>query len=376
MSHRLPLEDLRVLDFTTLLPGPLATLFLAEAGASVLKIERPTGDPGRNSRTRHQGEPVEFALLNRGKKSMVADLKRPEDKRIVMRLANEADVLVEQFRPGVMTRLGLGYEQLQAGNPRLIYCSISGYGQTGPLAQVAGHDLNYVARSGMLGQSVDGDGKPVLPQGLIADIGGGTYPAVINILMALQSRSATGRGCHLDIAMCENTFAWMRNALAPVFVGKPATAPNHHPHTGGSPRYMVYLAKDGVALAVAPIEEPFWQRFCEIIGLPPDQRDDRADPAGVRERVAARLAERLASEWTTLFAGEDVCVEIVQDVNAAFDEPHFKARGVFDRHLRLHDGHDVPALPVPLDGQFTRREPASYPALGSIDLNGTDPWSG
>jgi alpha-methylacyl-CoA racemase len=375
MSHRLPLEGIRVLDFTTLLPGPLATLFLAEAGASVLKIERPTGDPGRNSRTRHNGEPIEFALLNRGKKSIVADLKNDEHKRIVMRLAEEADVLVEQFRPGVMARLGLGYSDLQAANPRLIYCSISGYGQTGPLAQVAGHDLNYVARSGMLGQSIDGDGKPILPQGLFADIGGGTYPAVINILLALQSRTVTGRGCHLDIAMCENTFAWMRNALAPVFVGKSATAPNHHPHTGGSPRYMVYVAQDGVALAVAPIEEPFWQRFCEIIGLPADQRDDRADPEQVRDRVAAQLLERPAAEWMKLFAGEDVCVEIVQDVQAAFDDAHFKARGVFERRLRLHDGHDMPALPVPLDRHLLRSEPASYPALGSIDLDAEDPWA-
>ena len=216
---------MRVVDFTTLLPGPLATLFLAEAGATAAR-QRPSGD-GRSSRKLRRGEAIEFALLNRGKKSVVADTNETErlHKDKVRRLVLEADVLVEQFRPGVMARLGLGWEDLQRDNPRLIYCSISGYGQNGPLAQVAGHDLNYIARSGMLSQSVDRDGKPVLPQSLMADIGGGTYPAVINILLALMQRQSTGSGCLLDIAMCENTFPWMRTALAPILVGDPPVPP-------------------------------------------------------------------------------------------------------------------------------------------------------
>ncbi len=189
----LPLAGIRVLDFTTLLPGPLATLMLVDAGASVVKIESPKGgDRGRANQPRDGEESIQFALLNKGKKSLALDLKSDAGRTAVLGLAYQADVLVEQFRPGVMARLGLGYEALKARNPRLVYCSISGYGQTGPLAQAVGHDVNYVARSGMLALSVGADGHPVLPAAAAADIGGGSMPAVTNILMALLQRHASG----------------------------------------------------------------------------------------------------------------------------------------------------------------------------------------
>jgi crotonobetainyl-CoA:carnitine CoA-transferase CaiB-like acyl-CoA transferase len=374
-DNQSPLRDLRVLDFTTLLPGPLATLFFAEAGASVVKIERPGGgDRGRANQPQHQGESIQFALLHRGKKSIALDLKLADARAQALRLASEADVLVEQFRPGVMDRLGLGYEALKTHNPRLIYCSISGFGQDGPSAQVAGHDMNYIARTGMLALSVDSNNRPTMPHGAVADIGGGSLPAVINVLMALIARQASGVGCHLDIAMAENTFAWLPRALAPVFLGQPAPEGRTYRHTGGSPRYGIYMAADGVALSAAPIEEPFWRRFTDLIGLKPDERDDSGDPFGVRDRVAARIATRTSVEWMVIFGSEDVCVEIVQDVAAAFNDPHFRARGVFARELRLHEGRNIPALPLPLASVFTRPEGDTYPDLGSTQPDAADIW--
>ena len=181
-----PLSGLLVLDFTTLLPGPLATLMLAEAGAEVIKIERPGGEDMRHYEPRFDGESAMFAVLNRGKKSLVSDLKNAAQRAELVLLLQRADILVEQFRPGVMARLGLGYEAVKALNPKLIYCSITGYGQSGPRADEAGHDLNYIGYTGLLALNPGPVDKPVVPPALIADIGGGTFPAVINILLALN----------------------------------------------------------------------------------------------------------------------------------------------------------------------------------------------
>lgn len=189
-----PLEGVKVLDFSTLLPGPVCTLILAEAGAEVIKIERPgAGDEMRTYVPRSGADSVNFALLNRGKQSIAIDLKDPDQRERLMPLIREADVVVEQFRPGVMDRLGLGYEALAQINPGIIYCAITGYGQSGPRSLVAAHDLNYVSESGMLSLTAGADGAPVLPPALIADIAGGAYPAVINILMALRERDRSGR---------------------------------------------------------------------------------------------------------------------------------------------------------------------------------------
>src|SRR5262245_47228615 len=189
-----PLEGLLVLDFSTLLPGPLATLILAEAGAEVIKIERPGGDEMRAWEPRWGSQSVNFALLNRGKKSIVVDLKDAHHREQLKPLMTRADVLVEQFRPGVMARLGLDYASVSAINPRIIYSSITGYGQTGPRRSVAAHDVNYMADSGLLSLSMGPPSHPVLPPALIADIAGGAYPAVMNIMLALRERDRTGRG--------------------------------------------------------------------------------------------------------------------------------------------------------------------------------------
>jgi crotonobetainyl-CoA:carnitine CoA-transferase CaiB-like acyl-CoA transferase len=370
----LPLDGVRVLDFTNLLPGPLATLLLAEAGASVVKVERREGgDPARLNRPAQDGMSVQFALLNRGKRSIAVDLKDAADHAAVLALAAQADVLVEQFRPGVMERLGLGPAALRAGNPRLVYCSITGFGQDGPLAQVASHDAAYLARSGMLSLTDDGSGAPTLPCGQIADIGGGSLPAVINILLALMQARATGQGCHLDVAMTENVLGWMPRHLAPLLVGAPGPVPGKGRHTGGSPRYAIYRSADGVAFAAAPLEEKFWRRFCALLGLPPALIDDSADPEATRAGVAACFARRTAAEWEALFTGEDVCVERVRRVDEALTDPHFVARGVFDRRTRI-GAVALPALPVPLARAMRDATERPAPHLGEARADDPGLW--
>ena len=203
-----PLSGLLVLDFTTLLPGPLASLMLAEAGAEVIKIERPDGEDMRRFAPAIDGESAPFAMLNRGKQCLTLDLKSEADRAKLTPLLKRADILIEQFRPGVMGRLALGYDEVRALNPRLIYCSISGYGQSGPRADEAGHDINYIGNTGLLDLQPGPIERPVVPPMLVADIAGGSFPAVINILLALRLRDQSGQGCHLDIAMSDAMFTF------------------------------------------------------------------------------------------------------------------------------------------------------------------------
>jgi len=371
----LPLAGIRVLDFTTRLPGPLATLMLADAGASVVKVEPVTGgDPGRANFPRDGAESTQFAMLNRGKKGLAVNLKSPEGKAAVLKLADEADVLVEQYRPGVMQRLGLDYATLSARNPRLIYCSVTGYGQTGPLARDPGHDLNYVARSGMLALSVNEHNIPVMPAGAVGDVGGASLPAFANIMLALYARRDSGKGCFLDIAMSENTLAWMPRALGYGMLGQAMPPASEGRHTGGSPRYGVYVCSDGVPLSCAPIEQNFWDRFCELIDLPSEMHDDSKNAKAIISKVREIIASRDSAHWLKVFDGEDVCVGIIQDAAAALTDPHYLARGVWDRKLRLHNGRVIPALPVPLSRELLDPEPNTYPKLGEHAPTDADIW--
>lgn len=372
----LPLQGIRVLDFSTLLPGPMATLMLAEAGASVVKIEAPNGGDGARAHTpQEDGESLQFAQLNRGKKSIVLDLKSPAGQADALRLATETDVLVEQFRPGVMARLGLDYDFLRARNAGIIYCSITGYGQTGPSANAVGHDINYLARAGLLALSAGADGFPILSAAPVADIGGGTFPAVINILLALYRRRETGQGCYLDIAMAENTLPWMSRALASAFLDQPIPLASQGRHIGGRPRYGIYITADKAGLAVGALQPQFWARFCDLIGLAPDARDDAADPHGVRRAVEAAIARHDCAYWLERFKGADVCVDVIQDVAAALRDPHFVARGVWDRELKLNNGRTISALPVPLVREFADAKPRGYPSLGSHRADDANLWT-
>jgi len=347
-----PLSGLLVLDFTTLLPGPLATLMLAEAGAEVIKIERPGGEDMRFFPPQVDGEAAAFALLNRGKEGLTLDLKSEADRDKLKPLIERADILVEQFRPGVMARLGLGYEDVAKLNPKLIYCSISGYGQSGPRADEAGHDLNYIGATGLLDLQPGPIDRPVVPPMLAADIAGGSFPAVINILLALRARDQSGQGCHLDIAMTDAmfTFAWYALALG--------TASGHFPKpgemmlAGGSPRYQLYPAKDGKLVACGALEQKFWHAFAQAIELGTEYIDDRRDPKATRDAVAQLIATRTAEEWRPILAAADCCATIVTPLEEALRDPHFVARGLFAHEVAIGKGKTLPALPVPIAPQF------------------------
>jgi alpha-methylacyl-CoA racemase len=347
-----PLSGLLVLDFTTLLPGPLATLMLAEAGAEVIKIERPGGEDMRRFPPLTEGGSATFAMLNRGKQSLVLDLKRRADRERLKPLLARADILVEQFRPGVMARLGLGYDALREHNARLIYCSISGYGQSGPRAGEAGHDINYISATGLLDLQPGPADRPVIPPALIADIAGGSFPAVINILLALRARERSGEGCHLDIAMTDAMFTFAWHALALGAVAGRYPKPGELPLVGGSPRYQLYATKDGKLVACGALEQPFWERFARAIGLASEFADDRRDPQAVRAAVAARIASRTAEEWQPILAAADCCASLVTPLAEALRDPHFVARGLFAHQVEDAAGRVMPALPLPLAPQF------------------------
>lgn len=363
MSSPLPLTGVRVLDFSSLVPGPLASLILAEAGADVVKVERPgTGDDMRAL------APADFANLNRGKRSIVVDLKDPTAAAMLEPMIAEADVLIEQFRPGVMERLGLGYERARSLNKRLVYCSITGYGQTGPLATKAGHDLNYLVDAGLLASArrAESDGAPHLPPTFIADIGGGTYPALVNILLALRAVESTGHGTHLDIAMTENLFMWHWWIRAQVDVsgssGEPGTV---HP-AGGSPRYGLYAAADEAVVAVAALEERFWLQLCEVLSVPAPLRLESADPELVRAHLADLFLQRVGEHWRSLLHDVDTCVSIMTTPEEAFAHPHWAARGTFEETASAA-GRRFAAIPSPVHRTFRRADERSAPDLGTSE---------
>lgn len=362
-----PLSGARVLDFSTLLPGPMAGLILAEAGADVIKIERPGGEEMRRYTPRWGREALNFTLLNRGKKSLAIDLKDPEAVNRLTPLIKDADVLIEQFRPGVMARLGLDYEAVSAINPAIVYCSITGYGATGPKADVAGHDLNYIGDTGLLALSMGPDDTPTVPPALIADLAGGTYPAVVNILLALLKRQQTGRGSRLDIAMTDNMFMLAYWAVGQGALGSDWPANGQALLTGGSPRYQIYPTRDGHHVAVAALEQKFWKRFCELIGLDGPLRADADDPAATLAGVAERIASGDAGMWRAAFEGEDCCCSVVQSLEEAFADPHFRERGLFDHKIENEDGDRLPAVAIPVAPAFRgdAAEPRRAPHLGA-----------
>ncbi|MBD1546396.1 CaiB/BaiF CoA transferase family protein [Roseibium aggregatum] len=348
-----PLEGLTVLDFTTLLPGPLATLMLAEAGARVIKVERPGGEDMRRFAPFAGGVSVLFAQLNRGKEVVELDLKAPDVLTHLEPLLAGADILVEQFRPGVMERLGLGYETLSARFPGLIYCSISGYGQAGPNSEMAGHDLNYQALTGLLAQSCGSLEHPSLPPTQIADIGGGSFPAMINILLAVLQRQKTGRGTWLDIAMSDAMFTFGLFAHAFHAAGKTVPEFGSALLTGGSPRYRLYPAADGKMIAVGALEEKFWQRLCALLDIPEELRDDRKAPERTASAIASAFATREAGDWEDDLIKADCCACLVKTFEEARNDPHFEERGLFGFHA--HAGAvEVDASVVPIVPEFRK----------------------
>jgi crotonobetainyl-CoA:carnitine CoA-transferase CaiB-like acyl-CoA transferase len=364
-----PLQGIRVLDFSTLLPGPMATLMLAEAGAEVVKVERPSGDdmrhypPGWNS-----GGGAAFSLLNHGKKSVVVDLNDPHAREAILAAIPRFDVIVEQFRPGVMKKFGLDYESVRAVNPRIIYCSITGYGQTGPLRRKAGHDINYLGDTGLLALSCGEVGGRALPQAPLADIAGGTYPAVINILLALRQRDLSGEGIHLDVSMTGNLFALMYLPWAQGHAAGDWPGNGTGTMTGASPRYNLYDAADGGVIVVAALEDKFWCRLAEIVHLEPEFADDKSNPRATRERLRAIFKLHDTAYWESLFATEDCCCSTMRSLQEALMDPHFSDLRA-TRTIKGMGGSQLPVLPLPLAPQFggPDRTVAPGPILGSAN---------
>jgi len=363
-----PLSGVKVLDFSTLLPGPMATLFLAEAGAEVIKVERPErGEDMRHFQPFWGGESVNFQMLNRGKKSITLDLKDPEERARLHPLIKSADILVEQFRPGVMQRLELDYASVSRMNPTLIYCSISGFGQTGPKRDRAGHDINYIGDAGLLSLSMGSVEQPVIPPALIADIAGGSYPAVLNILLALRERDRTGEGCYIDIAMTEGVLPFMYWAIGNGLGADSWPQNGGELVTGGSPRYRLYPTADGKLVAAGPLEDKFWMAFVETIGLEAQYRDDTVDPKATARRVAEIIASQEAAYWEPLLQKADCCCTIVKSVREALRDEHVKQRGLLDAKLVNPQGQIMPATPVPIVESLRAHahDAVAAPVLGS-----------
>jgi alpha-methylacyl-CoA racemase len=355
----LPLAGLVVLDFSTLLPGPLATLMLSEAGAEVIKVERPGGEDMRRFPPALGGGSAPYAVLNGGKKSVTIDLKSEEGRRALEPLIRRADILVEQFRPGVMRRLGLDFETVRGLNPKLVYCSISGYGQTGPRAQEAGHDINYQAVTGLLSLS------PRMPASLTADIAGGAMPAVMNILLALRRRDLTGEGAYLDIAMADAMFTFAWYGLAEGHAKGRCPGADENMLAGGSPRYGLYRTADAQYLAVGSLEQKFWDDFCEGIGLPRHLRDDRRDPSATREAVEAIVVRETGETWRARLGPLDCCCTIVATLDEALRDDHFRGRELF-AYRASQGGALLPMATLPIAPAFRRdsSEPRTVAAAG------------
>jgi alpha-methylacyl-CoA racemase len=366
-SRNGPLAGIRVLDFTALAPGPIAGLMLAEAGAEVIKIEPAAGEAMRMPPAAWGDLRAVFALVNRGKRSLALDLKDEETRARLRPLLESADVLLEGFHPGVMARLGLDYETVRAINPRIVYCAITGFGQSGPKAMRAGHDLNYISETGLLALSSGSPNAPTLPPVLIADLMGGTYPAVMGVTMALFQRERTGQGAFLDISMTSGMFLPMFWAWAQGVSSGGWPASGEHMFTGATPRYRVYSAADGGLVAVAAMEDRFWSDFCAAIGLS-DALRDSADAADVAGAVAARLAEHPAAHWRQVFDRVDCCVNVVTGLGEAIADPHFAP--LSQAGVVPVDGAELPALPMPFASLLTetaRGDARPAPALGEAN---------
>jgi len=325
-----PLTSLKILDFSTLLPGPFASLLLADMGAEVLRIESPTRmDLLRVLPPHDQGVSASHAYLNRNKRSLALDLKQPEALEVIKQLLQDHDIVLEQFRPGVMERLGLGYEALKAINPRLIYVSITGYGQTGPYKDRAGHDINYLALAGLASHTGRADSGP-LPLGMqVADVAGGSLHGVIGLLAAVIARQQTGQGQHIDVSMTDCVFSLNAMAGAGYLACGEEPGRENQMLNGGS-FYDYYRTRDGRWLSVGSLEPPFMKQLCTALGvedlaalgLSPKPAQQKA----LKDALKIEFEKHDYAELCALFAELDACVEPVLSLSEAVRHPQLQAR--------------------------------------------------
>ena len=374
MNEDKPLTGLRILDLTRLLPGPALSMHLADFGADVVKVEDlADGDymrdfPPLARNVEGQAINAAFENVNRGKRSIRIDLKQPRGRELLLALAARADALLEGFRPGVMDRLGLGWPVLHERNPKLVFCSLTGYGQSGPLALKAGHDLNYCAMSGVLDQ-IRADMKPAIPNLQIGDLLGGTLTALSALLAALLGAQRSGRGCRVDAAMTDGLLVHHIFPHSDLDAGQ-SPAAGQTLLTGGAPCYDVYETADGRHLAVGALELKFWQAFCDAAGLAELREQHWAHDLApgseaarrVAERVATRIREKTLAQWQQVFATVDACVTPVLTPAEALAHRHHNERGLVHRRgditavgpLAKIDGHGIAGGAAPRAGEHTR----------------------
>ncbi len=338
---RLPLAGLRILDMSRLLPGPFGTQVLADFGADVIRVEDLRGSDGfRTAQPLRDGVSFRHMTLNRNKRSVALDLKSPAGLEAFRRLAAGADALLEQFRPGVMARLGLDYEALSAINPRLVYCSLSGFGQDGPLRDVVAHDPNYLALSGIM-SLLGRRGSPPMPSGVqISDIVAG-LSAALAIMMALHERQATGRGRYIDVSLYDSAISTLVTAAAGYFGTGTAPSRGEDRHNGRYPMSDVYECSDGGHIAISAIEPHFWANLCKVFGHPewlPHQYDDGETGHAIRAELTRIFLTRTRDEWFEALRDAEICISPVLSVAEALDAPHTRARGLVIDHVHPRAG--------------------------------------
>lgn len=346
----LPLQSIRVLDLSRLLPGPFCTMLLADFGAEVIKIEAPElGDYARHYDPKIDENSVMFHSLNRNKKSVTLDLKTDEGKDQFLQMVGKADVVVESFRPGVMKRLGLDFPVLEKINPRLIYCAISGYGQTGPYAEMPGHDINYISYAGLLELMGEKDGKPIVPAVQVADLAGGAYPAVTGILLALLEREKSGKGQFIDISMMDGVISLLQSTLPNYLMKNIPSKRGEQMLSGGLACYEVYQTKDGRWLAVGALEMKFWRIFCQKIGKPewiallnePDEVQYK-----LKHDIQTVMYTKTLAEWMDIFEDAEACVSPVLNFAELVNHPQVQARKMFEAIEQ--DGIPVKHIGIPI----------------------------
>lgn len=371
-----PLDRITVLDLTRLLPGAYCTLLLADMGARVIKIEDPRGgDPVRAMTPLEDGVSVYFQSLNRDKESATLDLRSPRALDVLDALARDADVLVEGFRPSTARRLQVDAATVRKRHRRLVHCSITGFGRTGPYAERAGHDINYLALAGLLAidtpaaRTADGDraaagsAAPHVPRMFLADIGGGALSATLGIVAALFARERTGEGASVEISMHEGALAWLTFPAARALIAGGDVEAADLPIFEHEACYNVYRAADGKYLALGALEHKFWRGFCEKIERPDlirRQFDRGVAQSALHAEVARILTTRTRDEWLALFADADVCLSTVNTVAEALSDPHVAARRV----LKVRGGQRFLSSPVRFGDDVPEETSRPAPGLG------------
>ncbi len=326
------LDKIRVLDLTRLLPGPYVTQMLGDLGAEVIKIEEPgAGDYIRGYPPRGQADSALYLSINRNKKSFSLDLRSDEGQEIFLKMIPGADVVIEQFRPGVMERLGLGYEKLKEVNPGIVMCSISGYGQTGVYRNKAGHDINYLSVAGILDLIGNKEGAPVIPGIQIADIGGGSLWAAFSIMTALFTRTQTGQGQYIDVSMMDAVFTYTSMLAGSYFMNKKIPHRGEELLNGGYAWYNIYRTGDGRYISIGMLETKFWEKFCQVI-----ERENwikkQFAPLKEQDAMIAELADiftrRSCAEWMEILEPLDICASRINSLDEAVNDKHLRERGM------------------------------------------------